>query len=96
MRGKTEMFLKKPVWQLEQYGWFLVQEETRGSLELLPWEGAALTWIHSCGHKAQHREKETELTVSANLSQGERESSRIPKECTQDKSNSRVLVDIVL
>lgn len=71
MQGKTEMFLKKPVWQLEQCGWFSVQEETRGSLELLPWEGAALTWIHSCGHKVQHWEKETELMVSADLSQGE-------------------------
>jgi hypothetical protein len=43
MQGKTEMFLKKPVWQLEQCGWFSVQEETRGSLELLPWEEATLT-----------------------------------------------------
>lgn len=85
------MFLKKPVWQLEQCGWFSVwQEETRG---FYPGRGPlSLRFILVSPRPRTGKRKQNSRYLQTPL----KESSPGPKEYIQVKSNSRVLADTVL
>lgn len=88
MRGKTEMFLKKPVWQLAQCGWFSVQEESGGSLELSPWEGATHSLRLIPGNRRPSNWEEGSGARGIYPQTPRKEKSPSPKEYTQNKSNS--------
>lgn len=82
------MFLKKPVWQLAQCGWFSVQEESGGSLELSPWEGATHSLRLIPGNRRPSNWEEGSGARGIYPQTPRKEKSPSPKEYTQNKSNS--------